>query len=391
MQYQVRAVNAQRQLVSLVLECSDEAAARAQLRQQALTVVSVAALGQSARRARFPLLLFVQELHALLIAGLSVAEALDVLIEKESNESARSTLQAVAEDLRSGQRLSSALARQSGTFPPLLIGILRAAEGTSDLPQALARYRDYETRLDTVRQKVVSAAIYPAILVCAGGGVAAFLLGYVVPRFAAVYRGAGRPLPWASQLLLDWGAFASAHSLQLGALVITLAAVATWWIRKHLIAGTWWRALAVIPGARPKLETLEVARLYLTLGMLLQGGLPIGQALELAKSVVAPASRVRIDAVARSIEQGTMPSEAFAAAGFMTPVAARLLKVAERSGQLGAMLVRAAEFHENETARWIERFAKSFEPLLMAAIGLVIGVIVILLYMPIFDLAGAVQ
>ena len=113
----------------------------------------------------------------------------------------------------------------------MFIGILQAAEGTSDLPLALSRYLDYETRLSAVRQKVVSAAIYPAILMCVGGGVAAFLLGYVVPRFSTVYHGSGRPMPWASQFLLDWGSFAGAHVIELSLVLGLVMGSIAWWVR----------------------------------------------------------------------------------------------------------------------------------------------------------------
>jgi general secretion pathway protein F len=169
------------------------------------------------------------------------------------------------------------------------------------------------------------------------------------------------------------------------------AGLAAWQVRRHLRNGTWWRLLAVIPGTRPKLEVLEVSRLYLTLGMLLQGGLPIVPALQLARSVLPVARQSAIEHASKRIAEGEPLSDAFVATGLSTPVALRLLKVGERSGQLGAMLVRTAEFYESETTRWIERFTKAFEPALMAAIGLVIGLIVILLYMPIFDLAGSLQ
>lgn len=394
MQFAVRALDTAQGLVSFVVEATDEASARAQLQQHGVTAISVSPHGgqvTGGARTRFPLLLFAQELHALLAAGLSVIESLDLLIEKEKAEMTRTVLQAVAVALRHGERLSAALSHQPQAFPALFVGILQAAEGTSDLPGSLARYVDYETRLAAVKQKVVSAAIYPVILVAVGGVVTAFLLGYVVPRFAQVYRGSGRPLPWASQLLLDWGAFAGAHGLELGLAIASALGYGVWRLRRHLRDGAWWRMLSIIPGTRPRFEVLEVSRFYLTLGMLLQGGLPVATGLQLARSVLPADRRSAVDQVSLRITEGESLSDAFARAGLSTSVAERLLKVGERSGQLGAMLLRTAEFHEGETSRWIERFAKAFEPALMAAIGIVVGLIVILLYMPVFDLAGSLQ
>jgi general secretion pathway protein F len=393
MQYVVRALDAGQQVQTVLVDALDEADARAQAADGRLTPLSIrrqSALTQGAEP-RFPLLLFTQEMLALLQAGLSVIEALDALIEKDPVPARRTVLARLAQQLREGQRLSGALRQQPLVFPPLFVGVVQAAEGTSDLPRALARYLDHETRLQGVRHKVTSAAIYPTILFVVGVAVSLFLLGYVVPRFAAVYQGGGRELPWASQLLMGWGEFARRHApVLLGALLTGLLA-AVWWVRRQAAGGGWWRALRILPAARPKLQVLELSRLYLTLGMLLEGGIPLHQGLRLCAAAVGPQTREALERTRADVESGQPLSEALAHHGLSTPVALRLLRVGEQSGQLGPMLTRTANFYDEETARWIERLSKAFEPLLMAAIGLVIGLIVILLYMPIFDLAGSLQ
>lgn len=393
MQYQVRALDAQQQLVSVGIEALDEPDLHRQLLQRCLAPVSIRSVGGTlaARRPKFGLLLFAQELHALLMAGLSVIEALEVLIDKEVSGPVRSVLLRLSEHLREGRLLSQAMMQQPLVFPALFVGIVQAAEGTSDLPRALSRYIAYETRLAAIRQKLVSSAIYPAILLSVGTTVALFLLGYVVPRFSSVYQSSGRSLPWASRLLLEWGAFAGQHGLELLVGIASVVFALTWWGRRRLRQGGVWQLLSLLPGMRPRLEVLELSRLYLTLGMLLEGGLPLASALILSRSVLGPQRQQRIAEVIRQIEEGNSLTAAFVSAGLITPVALRLLKVGERSGQLGTMLSRTAEFYEGDIARWIERFTKAFEPILMAAIGLVIGLIVILLYMPIFDLAGSLQ
>lgn len=393
MQFVVRALDPGQQIQTLVLEALDEADAQAQARAQRLSPLSVARRrGTGLRREdRFPLLLFAQELHALLRAGLSVIESLEALIEKDTQASRRAVLSRLAERLRQGHRLSSALREQAGIFPPLFVGVIQAAEGTSDLPQSLARYLDYEGRMQSVRHKVASAAIYPAILLVVGLAVSLFLLGYVVPRFAAVYQGSGRSLPWASRVLMDWGQFAGQHPGGLLACFAAVGALLFWWLRNTVATGGWWRILRLLPGARPRLAILQLSRLYLTLGMLLEGGIPVQHALRLCGAVVDAPARAQLDAVRVDVESGHGLSESLQRHGLSTPVALRLLRVGEQSGQLGHMLSRTAAFYDEETTRWVERFSKAFEPVLMAAIGLVIGLIVILLYMPIFDLAGSLQ
>lgn len=392
MQYVVRALDPGQQIQTLVLEALDESDAHAQARAQRLSPLSVSRRrGAWQRQDKFPLLLFAQELHALLHAGLSVIEALEALIEKDTQASRSAVLARLAEQLRQGQRLSSALRNQPVIFPPLFVGVIQAAEGTSDLPQALARFLEYETRVQSVRHKVTSAAIYPAILLAVGLAVSLFLLGYVVPRFSAVYQGSGRSLPWASQLLMTWGQFAGRHAGETLSTLLAGAVLLLWWLRRLVAAGGCWHIIRVLPGAKAKLHILQLSRLYLTLGMLLEGGIPVQQALRLCTAVVDVTAREQLDAVRSHVETGQRLSDSLQKQGLCTPVALRLLRVGEQSGQLGLMLSRTAAFYDDETTRWIERFSKAFEPALMAAIGLVIGLIVILLYMPIFDLAGSLQ
>jgi general secretion pathway protein F len=391
MQFAVRTLAPDLSISSILIDALDEADARRQAEARGLFVSAVERSGARLAHARGPklsLVLFSQELLALLSAGLGIVEGLEALLEKEANPAARGVLERLLAGLREGQRFSSVLAAQPALFPPLYVGIVRAAEGTSDLPRALSRYIDYQQRIDTVRSKIVSASIYPVILLCVGGGVSSFLIGYVVPRFAEVYQGAGRTLPWMSQLLLEWGQFASNHgsAILLCAIVfIVLAAIA---VRRLLRSGGIARLLARLPGIGERARIYELSRLYLTLGMLTEGGITIVSAIETVQPMVSSTLRTALVNARAAIESGRPLSDAFEAWGLSTPISLRMLRVGERTGDMGPMLTQSAAFHDGEISRWIDRFTRTFEPLLMAAIGLVVGAIVVLLYMPIFDLAG---
>jgi general secretion pathway protein F len=222
MRFEVRALSPDNLIETHSVEAADAGEVGRLLQQRRLQPLSIKAaggvgVGEAARlpgrgSRAFSLLLFSAELLALLEAGLSLVETFEALLEKENSAIARAVLERLIAQLREGQRFSAALAGQPEVFPPLYVGIVKAAEGTGDLPHALARYIDYQTRLDAVRSKLLSAAIYPAILLAVGAAVTVFLMAYVVPRFAAVYQGSGRSLPWLSQLLLDWGQLVSENA-----------------------------------------------------------------------------------------------------------------------------------------------------------------------------------
>ncbi|MDB5991305.1 MAG: type secretion system family protein [Herbaspirillum sp.] len=401
MQFDVRALSPDHLMVRLTVDAHDESDVRRQMEIRGLFAASISpasgglgiGLGnglrlRGARRSRMSLTLFSQELLALLNAGLSIVECLEALLEKENNAAASAMLSSLLSGLRDGKRFSGVLAEQEALFPPLYIGIVRAAEDTSDLPHALTRYIAYQQRIDSVREKLVSAAIYPLILLAVGGAVSAFLIGYVVPRFAEVYQSAGRNLPWLSQLLLDWGQFATSH----GNVLLPAAVLATFlfyrWLRNLHTRGGIAPLLARIPGVGERIKIMQLSRLYITLGMLLEGGISIVVAIDTVQGMVSADLRANLLASKHAIQSGQALSSAFETHGLSTPISLRMLRVGERSGGLGQMLTQSASFYDGEISRWIERFLRMFEPILMAAIGLIVGAIVVLLYMPIFDLAG---
>jgi general secretion pathway protein F len=395
MLYDVRALAPDLVISLLTIEAVDEADARRQLEARGLFVSAIypSRAGWRKGRGRQPkstlsLVLFSQELLALLSAGLGVVEALEALQEKEANAATHTVLGRLLTGLREGKRFSAVLAEQANLFPPLYVGIVKAAEGTSDLPRSLTRFIDYQQRIDIVRGKIISAAIYPMILLGVGGGVSAFLITYVVPRFAEVYQGAGRNLPWMSQLLLSWGQFAANHGALLFAAIVSILSLSFVLVRRMLAQGGIARILAKLPGVGERVHVYQLSRLYLTLGMLIEGGIPIVQAISTVQDMVTPAVRVSLKNARGMIESGMSLSIAFEENKLTTPISLRMLRVGERTGDMGPMLTQSAAFYDGEISRWIDRFTRTFEPLLMAAIGLIVGAIVVLLYMPIFDLAG---
>ncbi|MCA1323579.1 type II secretion system F family protein [Herbaspirillum sp. alder98] len=395
MWFKVRALSSDDMITHVTLAAIDEMDARRQAEAQGLRALSIVSTRQGlpGRRSTsgFSVLLFSQELLALLRAGLSIVETLEALHEKEENAGARAVLGRLLLALREGKRFSVALGEQPAVFSALYAGIVQAAEGTSSLPQSLARFVDYQQRIDGIRTKIVSAMIYPLILLLVGGGVTLFLVGYVVPQFAEVYQGAGRNLPWLSQLLLDAGRMMTRHA-QLVWVGILLALLVTGVAIYQAIASGWlikWAGR--LPGFGQRLHVYALSRLYLTLGMLLEGGIPVVTALQTTRSVVNVTLQKDLDLAIEAIQSGMPMSTALSERRLTTPVSLRMLRAGERSGELGQMLTQAAAFYDGEIARWIDRFTKVFEPALMTAIGIIVGAIVVLLYIPIFDLAGSLS
>lgn len=342
-------------------------------------------------RQRFPLRLFSQELATLLAAGIPLLEGLETLREKESSLAVARALEAVIASLRRGQPLSAALKSQPASFDTLYVAVVQSSERTGQLEQALREHAVYLAWVDALRSKLVSAAIYPLTLIVAGMAVIVFLLLFVVPRFAGILEGVGGELPPASQMLVDVGRITGGHpgwtaGTALALLVAPVVAGRDPGVRAWITARLW-----RLPLLGPKLHLLALAQFYRTASMLLGAGVPAVSALGTAREVISLRLRAPLDAAIEGVGRGERLSDALHRAGLTTPVSLRMVRVGERSGSLGPMLRQAAEFYDDELSRLTELITHLVNPLLMMVMGVVIGSIVVLMYMPIFQLVEQVQ
>jgi general secretion pathway protein F len=398
MRFEIRALDRSAGLVSLVLDAASPEAASAQALQQGLAVLRVrpeASAGwQRWLTGSGPVLAlgqFSQELLTLLEAGLSIVESIETLREKETHTERRQLLGQLVNTLYQGESLSQALEHFPTVFPPLYTATVRASERTGDLAESLGRYVIYQNQLNVVRKKMISASIYPALLVGVGSLVIVFLLGYVVPRFARIFEDLGRDLPYLSRLLMDWGALVANHTMPLLAGVASVITLLTLWLRRPATRQALVARLMKIPALGERARVYQLARFYRTLGMLLRGGIPIMSSLNMTGGLLQGHLRGQLTAATRKISEGTPISQAMDDAGLTTPVSSRMLRVGERTGQMGEMMERIARFYDDEIARWVDWFIRLFEPVLMLIIGVAIGGIVVLMYFPIFELAGSLN
>ena len=396
MRFLVKAVRGQSEVVELSVDAFDAGNAARRTSEQGYSVLGVKPSGQL--RVRAPLrgsgmrvLAFTQELVTLLEAGLTLVAAIETLASKEDSAQTRQVLAHILASLQRGAAFSDALEEFPQVFAPLYVATVRSNEKTGGLAESLTRYTRYRTQMDQVRSKLASALIYPALLFVVGGAVALFLLFYVVPKFRRIFEDMGTDLPFFSRLLVEWGAAVENHSLLL-ALLVPAAIAGPLLVLSRPVARAWLMArVLALPGIGQHMRIYQYARFYRTLGMLQRSGIALTRALEIAGPLLMAGMRPAMTQACRAVREGIAFSEAMHANGLTTPIAYRLLRVAEHSGEMPAMLDRIAGFHEEQLARWVEWFTRLFEPLLMAAIGIVIGLIVVFLYMPIFELAGSIQ
>lgn len=342
-------------------------------------------------RSGFQLVMFSHELLLLLKAGLSLVESMETLREKEQRPNVKLLLDQVTHSLYEGLPLSSALEKNLDSFNPLYIAMVRSSEKTGDLIDALRRYIDYQVQVNLVRKKIISASIYPAILLIVGGMVVMFLMLYVVPKFSVIYEGRGTNLPLMSQWLLAWGKLLAEHSVKVLTGFVLLVVTVIYGLSQSSIRQFLVGKILLVPTLSEKMKVYQLARFYRTTGMLLKGGIPVMTVLEMVSGLLRNDLSQQLALARNDIKEGLPLSIAMEKHQLTTPVAVRMMRVGEKSGQMGQMMENIGDFYEDEISRWIDWFTKLFEPILMTMIGLIVGLVVVLMYMPIFDLAGSIQ
>lgn len=375
------------------LDAEDEPGVIATVRAQGMTFVSAAPASRSwnlfSSRKKFDRSLFTQELIALLEAGLSLIETIETLRDKTQSGSDRTVIAKIGEALYEGQPLSQALARQPDMFAPLYVATVASAERTGHLAEALKRYHHYESRMALVRKKIQSALVYPAVVLVTGGLIIVFLLFFVIPKFSQLYASM-KNLPAAAKLMLWWGDLIAAQgkivfAVMMAAMIGAVVALRTARFRKQLMD-----ALLRFPKLSRYRNLFGLTRFYRTLGLLLAGGMPVVESMRMSSQLLPTATQTQLSRAIAEVESGRPLSTALAETKLTTPVSERLLRVGEQSGELATMISRAADFCDEELERAIDTAMRLVEPALMLIVGIMVGVIVFLLYTPIFELAGNV-
>ena len=352
----------------------------------------VSAAGAPGLAARgFSLRLFSHELAVLLGAGIPLLEAVQTLGEKEHNPAVAALLARTAQGLTEGLTLSAALQREPQSVDGLFVSVVQSAERTGQLREALTAHAAYLVWAQDLRSKLLAACIYPAMLLGAGLLVLLFLLLFVIPRFAEVLESLGGQLPLASAWLMQLGRLAGEHRL-LTLVLVLVALLLPWqlWQRDAVRerAGQW---LWCLPLLGDKLRLLALARLYRTLSMLLQAGVPLPAAMRTTLGGTAVALQPAMQQALAQVSGGVRLSQALERNALTTPVSLRMVRVGERTGQLGPMLAQAAAFYDEELGRLSELVARLVNPVLMLFMGGLIGTVVVLMYLPIFQLAEQTQ
>lgn len=334
---------------------------------------------------------FNQELLVLIKAGLPIIQALDTILEKGGKGKLVEILQDIREDIKGGASLSDAFEKYPAVFSHLYVASIRAGERTGDLPQTIRRYLTFLKRLEGFRKKIISALIYPAILVTVASLAVTILILYVVPTFTKIYADAGSQLPMATQLLIAFASTLQKYILVVIGIIFVGTAIFRRWSMtdqgRFLLDG--WKL--GLPFLGKLVTNYSVAGFTRTFATVLGSGIPIVESLKMSVGTMnnQVLERRLLDAVIR-VEEGTMLSIALEKTKIMPPIALRMLGVGESTGALEEMLGDISDYIEEEIDKSLHLLTTAIEPAIMIIMGVIVGIIIITMYLPIFKIGSTV-
>ncbi|MBN2097739.1 MAG: type II secretion system F family protein [Candidatus Omnitrophica bacterium] len=380
-------------------EAASEEALITQLQNEGLLIISVAQREKveksvsMRRRLHFrvtidDLIIFTRQLATMLEAGVTLLESLDVLSKQIESRPLLETVEQVKHDVSAGSTFRDALARHPKIFSDFWVNVVETGEASGTLPASLTQLADYLESASSLRQKIVSALIYPVILIVMAFAALIVFTVWIVPVFSRVFDNFDVALPVLTNMVIAFSSFARRYILVFCAGLAGLAI----FLRKYVQTekGKWQfdQLKFKLPIISSLFQRIAIERFASGLGTLIESGVPILYGLSIiGKSVGNKVVEKEIEEIRESVRQGKGMSKPLEKSGVFTPMVVQLVTVGEEIGELGKMLKRIAQFYRERIATTLTRMTTMIEPAVLIFMGVVIGILVIALFMPIFQLA----
>ncbi|MFY9825966.1 MAG: type II secretion system F family protein [Thermoanaerobaculia bacterium] len=402
MQFTCRVGTQDGRVLEEVFTASDETALRSDLgklgyhlfevRRRGAPKLAMPGLGKGGRR-RIPVqefVIFNQELAALLKAGLPLLQTLDLMLERMHNQHFKAVLTDVRDRVKSGEDLSEAFAAHGDLFPRLYPSSLKAGERSGELEQVIRRFIRYMKLVLDARRRVVSALVYPVVLVCLSIAMIAIMAIYVVPKFMSFFTELGTDLPFLTQVVLSISTFASQNwPILLIGLVVGGLGLRSW---GNTETGrlTLDRLKLRLPFLGPVLHRFAMSELCRSLSTLLAGGIPLVPAFEIATASVGNAYvRSKVEPTIQLVREGKPFYSALEGSEVFTDMSIDMIKVGEATGSLDDMLSSVSDFLDEQVETRMQRLLSLVEPMMLVFMGAIIAILLISIYLPMFSMLGS--
>jgi type IV pilus assembly protein PilC len=402
MEFSCRLGTSSGEIVEGIYIAQSEAHLRRELEEKGLHVLALRPKGSlglggitfGQRKPKIPrheFLVFNQELATLLKAGMPLVQSLDIL-RWLANPVFKAVLDDVYEKVRAGTALSDAFQEHGELFPSVYTASLMAGERAGNLDAVLRRFVAYSKVVDTVRKKTISALVYPVILICLAVVLVGIIVLKVVPTFSEFYESFGAQLPLSTRIIVAVSNFARSNFLLIIVAVIAGGSTFYTWVNRPGQRARFDRLMLKIPVAGETMHKFATSQLARTLATLLGGGIPLVNALEIAsRSTGNRHMGEEMQYVALRVREGQSFAGTLLDRKVVPDVAIKMIEVGESTGALQEMLNSLADFYDEEIETEVGRFVTMIEPALLIIMGVVIAVIVLSLYLPLFNITSVIS
>ena len=334
-------------------------------------------------------LVFNQELLALVRAGLPILSSIDLLQERQKSPRFKQALLGIRDKIQSGVALSDAFESYGSSFPLIYYTSLRAGERAGDLEGVLKKFLRYQKLIVALKKKVVTAMIYPTVLVTASIGMIFVMLIYVIPKFTEFYAGFDAELPALTQFVIALAFLVRHNVLVILGVIVALGLALRAWGRSDaggVILDRWKLRIPIVGGVLKRFAIMQFTQ---ALGTLLAGGTPMVPAIETASQSVANRHVAsRISGIAQRVREGEPLWRSLENTGVMSDLAVEMVKVGESTGALVEMLSHISEFYDEEIEAHLARMTAMIEPTILVFLGAIIAGLIMAFYLPLFQLTG---
>ncbi len=403
MQFVCRVGTSEGHILEDVFEAANEATLRKQLSQRGYHLFDIRRRGPVGRL-RLPsrsratsrispraLTVFNQELAALIRSGLPMLQALDLMLPRQRDPVFHDTLRDVRDRVKSGQDLSTAIAAFGEMFPPLYAATLKAGERSGEMEQVLRRFVRYLQLVTETRKRIVSALVYPAVLVGMSVALIAVMMIWVMPRFTEFFSSLRVELPLLTRITMGLSIFVKDNFIFLFAGVFVLVLLAVRMSRSEAGRDTLSRLQLRIPLLGSIFHRLALSEFCRSLATLLSGGIPIISGLEVAVGAVSNAHfRKRLEPVIDSVREGQSLAASLEEIGIGSDIVVDMVEVGEATGSLDVMLSDVSDFLDEEVETNLQRLLSLLEPVMLVLMGIIVATLLISVYLPLFSLLGQV-
>jgi type IV pilus assembly protein PilC len=381
------------------IEARDKQEAIAKLRQRRIVVADVrnkpkdlAVGGMGRKVGTKDLKIFARLFGTMVNAGLPIDMCLQILVDQTKNKTFRKAIADVHNSVSGGTSLAEAMSKQKKVFDNLFVHMVAAGEAGGALAMVFGRLAGYLEKADALARKVRGAMIYPAVIACVATGATIFMLIKVIPVFAKMFADLGAELPGPTKFVLELSKVVRATFLPgLGVLIVAFFLFQRW--RKtesgRLVVD---KLLLKMPVVGKVIQKTAIARFSRTLGVLISSGVPILHGLDItAKTSGNMTIQNAIDRVRRSISEGKNITVPLGESGVFPPMVVQLVAVGEQTGRLAEMLGKIADFYDEEVDAAVSAMTSLIEPIVIVLMGGVIGGLLVSMYLPMFDMIGAIK